>query len=272
MKNFFFTIFLFYIPFSEAGILKCELLEGDVRTAAIKTPVSIEGNNSSFQFKSHLEGNEYQADVHWNRDVAKISLSHKTSGLDTSGEGVWDWIRPFEAQFKVNLGAASLQCEITAEDGYSYPWKLFKSQLEANAQVMGILLDGIERLAKAPENSPLDRSKKMNAICLFIGDLNNNRTTLNLYYQLISLERGLISKRIFPEIYDVYQKLQMQSLGLNNFCVKDLYKDPYPIGFEDISGLLKRKSEIQESLAQMIQYLNQRFPNNGQWGETLLLK
>lgn len=124
-----------------------------------------------------------------------------------------------------------------------------------------LIVDYIAKVAVHPESTPKGHATKNNAICMYIGRMNQGEVIQDLFRQLIALD-GNPSKEIFPDSAKTFNKLRINIAGLMNYCIEGISKeDPNPISFEDTKGLLSHITEIRAQTTIIENYLNKRFPH-----------
>ncbi|MNS70749.1 hypothetical protein D3C72_1040970 [compost metagenome] len=161
------------------------------------------------------------------------------------------------AGFEVNTGEAS---------NYQISDQILRSFAGARLKIVTSILEFIAKMAVLPEQESNGRAVKNNAICMYIGRINQSDVTQELYRDLISLD-GNNSGTLFPESATTFSKLRLNIMGLMNYCIGGLTtEDPQPVPFQNAPALLKRIKEIQQQISVIEKYLDKRFPYGGRAG------
>jgi len=162
------------------------------------------------------------------------------------------------AGFEVNKGEAS---------NYQISDQILRSFAGARLKIVTSIVEFIAKMAVLPEREANDRAVKNNAICMYIGRINQSDVTQELYRDLVSLDGNNNPNGLFPDSYATFSKLRLNIMGLMNYCISGLSsEDPQPVPFENAPALLKRIKEIQQQISVIEKYLDKRFPYGGRAG------
>lgn len=252
-------IFLLFLPISLiAAQLNCELYESKTLSASFGRPVSINGEQITFQFTEPLIGQEFEGQISWDTKYIQLKLKKKADSLGVIKADIWE--DPIDQRFFQFHGEAKIVCHIDIKDGVSWKWKETRSNLDDYISVINLSLKSISNLAQKSV-LPSEEAQLHSGICLMIGNLHNSFQVKELFLNLIRFDSGQVYRDIFPEAYDFYPKLNIKVMGLMNFCVKDLINDPAPINYQDRAQLTNRCNEIKEINLNLLDYLDKQFPN-----------
>lgn len=148
-------------------------------------------------------------------------------------------------------GLAGFEVNNKEDSNYEISNQIINGLVGIRITMVKLTLEFIAKIAVLPEDTPKVHSLKNNTICMYIGRMNQGDTTQELYRQLVLLS-GKNS---------AFSKLKLNLMSLSNYCTEGMAKeDPNPISFEDVPALMARVKEIQQQLADIEKYLEQRLP------------
>lgn len=157
-------------------------------------------------------------------------------------------------------GLAGFEVNRGADSNYVISNQIIRYLTGMRIELVRMTLQFISKAAVQPEVASSDRAKKNNAICMFIGRINQGDITQELYRDLVSIG-GNSADDVLPVSLQTFQKLRLNIMGLQNYCYQGFVPDdPQPLTFEDGPGLLRRISHIERQLLEIERYLDQRVP------------
>lgn len=250
----------FLVPqFALAANLNCSLREKKVLVASDSHAISVERDPSSFRFNLALIGPDYEASVAWHTEHISLSLKKKTDSLGSSQGSLWE--KPFDDFFSIGHGDAILSCQVDVNDNRTWLWKDYRKQFGSDAIGIDDFVNHISKIARSnPENSK-EEAEVNSGACLEIGNLQNAFWVNDVIHKLVGLDT-VTGRKIFPDAYDLYLRLQIKIMGMMNFCGHDVVKDPNPVGYQNRQDLADRCDEIIKMDSNLLKYLDQHFPNN----------
>jgi hypothetical protein len=143
------------------------------------------------------------------------------------------------AGFEVNIGEGS---------NYEISNQILGGLLRLRIGTVKMTLTFITKVASRPNQTPDDHAKINNSICMFLGRISESEATQDMFRRLDALNMKGTAE------------LKINFKGLLNYCIDDFVKeDPQPIGYDDVPGLLNRVQKIEQQLAEIENYMNQRF-------------
>ncbi|MNL27592.1 hypothetical protein D3C87_1491910 [compost metagenome] len=157
-------------------------------------------------------------------------------------------------------GLAGFEMNRGEDSNYQISNQIMRNLASLRLGQVKLILDYIAKVAVQPASTPKARAINNNAICMYIGRMNQGDLIQDLFRQLIILD-GNPATEIIPDSAKTFNKLRINIAGLMNYCIEGLIKeDPNPITFEDTKGLLSHIAEIRNQTAIIENYLDKRFP------------
>jgi len=157
-------------------------------------------------------------------------------------------------------GLAGFEVNTGEDSNYEISNQIIRNLVSIRMRYVKTTLQFIAKLANTVEKTPNDRARKNSAACMFIGRINEGDITQELYRQLVSLDIQFSGDHS-PVGNTLFSKLRINIMGLMNYCYEGfVQEDPQPLHFDDLLALVTRIQEIQQQMALIDNYLDQRFP------------